>query len=245
MDAAWEHGINALRHGRRLRRRSQRDGRSGAGSRAGGQRFASASSSRRRSSTPWRAARPTRALAPDRIRRQVEASLSRLGAERLDLYLIHEPDPDTPLERDARGARRARPRRQGGASRREQRRAAPSSKRRSRSARNAASPASSGCRTPTACSTRGDEADVLPLCARHGLGYTPFSPLAGGWLTGKYRRGRAVPGRLAHDAAARALPRLRAATGRSAPSRRSTRRPARAASTWRRSPSPGSSPTRA
>jgi aryl-alcohol dehydrogenase-like predicted oxidoreductase len=40
---------------------------------------------------------------------------------------------------------------------------------------------------------RDDEADVLPLCARHGLGYTPFSPLAGGWLTGKYRRGEPYP----------------------------------------------------
>src|SRR5438445_414756 len=36
---------------------------------------------------------------------------------------------------------------------------------------------------------RGDEAELLPLCRAHGLGYTPFSPLAGGWLTGKYRRG--------------------------------------------------------
>jgi aryl-alcohol dehydrogenase-like predicted oxidoreductase len=36
---------------------------------------------------------------------------------------------------------------------------------------------------------RDDERDVLPLCLERGLGYTPFSPLAGGWLTGKYRRG--------------------------------------------------------
>lgn len=33
---------------------------------------------------------------------------------------------------------------------------------------------------------RGEEREVLPLCAGSGLGYTPFSPLAGGWLTGKY-----------------------------------------------------------
>jgi aryl-alcohol dehydrogenase-like predicted oxidoreductase len=37
-----------------------------------------------------------------------------------------------------------------------------------------------------------DEA-VLDLCAREGLGFTPFGPLAGGWLTGKYRRGEAPP----------------------------------------------------
>jgi len=37
-------------------------------------------------------------LAPDRIRRQVEGSLERLGVERIDLYLAHELDPETRLE---------------------------------------------------------------------------------------------------------------------------------------------------
>ena len=37
------------------------------------------------------------------------------------------------------------------------------------------------------------ESEVLPLCAEEGLGFTPFSPLAGGWLTGKYERGAAAP----------------------------------------------------
>jgi aryl-alcohol dehydrogenase-like predicted oxidoreductase len=40
---------------------------------------------------------------------------------------------------------------------------------------------------------RDDEADVLPLCERLGLGYTPFGPLAGGWLAGRYRRGQPYP----------------------------------------------------
>ena len=40
---------------------------------------------------------------------------------------------------------------------------------------------------------REAEREVLPLCAERGLGFTPFSPLAGGWLTGKYRRGEALP----------------------------------------------------
>ena len=39
----------------------------------------------------------------------------------------------------------------------------------------------------------GDEAEVLPLCAAQRLGYTPFSPLAGGWLAGRYRRGQPAP----------------------------------------------------
>ena len=40
---------------------------------------------------------------------------------------------------------------------------------------------------------RGDEDGVLPLCTEHGLDYQAFSPLAGGWLTGKYRPGEAHP----------------------------------------------------
>src|SRR5207247_5891620 len=32
---------------------------------------------------------------------------------------------------------------------------------------------------------RAAETDVLPVCAREKVGFTPFSPLAGGWLTGK------------------------------------------------------------
>ena len=39
----------------------------------------------------------------------------------------------------------------------------------------------------------GDRETIFPLCHEHGLGYTPFSPLAGGWLTGKYRRGEPPP----------------------------------------------------
>jgi Predicted oxidoreductases (related to aryl-alcohol dehydrogenases) len=40
---------------------------------------------------------------------------------------------------------------------------------------------------------RGAEREVLPLCAEASLGFTPFSPLAGGWLTGKYVRGAEAP----------------------------------------------------
>ena len=38
-----------------------------------------------------------------------------------------------------------------------------------------------------------EEDGVVDVCTRAGLGYTPFGPLAGGWLTGKYRRGEPVP----------------------------------------------------
>jgi aryl-alcohol dehydrogenase-like predicted oxidoreductase len=37
------------------------------------------------------------------------------------------------------------------------------------------------------------EAELMPLCAREGLGVIPYSPLAGGFLTGKYRRGEKLP----------------------------------------------------
>jgi aryl-alcohol dehydrogenase-like predicted oxidoreductase len=40
---------------------------------------------------------------------------------------------------------------------------------------------------------RGDEAEVIPLCTEHGIPYQAFSPLCGGWLTGKYRRGAELP----------------------------------------------------
>jgi aryl-alcohol dehydrogenase-like predicted oxidoreductase len=37
------------------------------------------------------------------------------------------------------------------------------------------------------------ESDLAPLCYRYGIGMFPYSPLAGGLLTGKYRRGQALP----------------------------------------------------
>jgi len=38
-----------------------------------------------------------------------------------------------------------------------------------------------------------DTADVLPHCRERGIPYVPFGPLAGGWLTGKYKRGEPYP----------------------------------------------------
>jgi aryl-alcohol dehydrogenase-like predicted oxidoreductase len=42
---------------------------------------------------------------------------------------------------------------------------------------------------PYSILTRGIEVDVLPTCARYGMGVIPYSPLAGGWLSGRYREG--------------------------------------------------------
>jgi aryl-alcohol dehydrogenase-like predicted oxidoreductase len=46
---------------------------------------------------------------------------------------------------------------------------------------------------PYSILTRGIEADVLPTCARYGMGVIPWSPLAGGWLSGRWRKGAETP----------------------------------------------------
>jgi aryl-alcohol dehydrogenase-like predicted oxidoreductase len=122
-----------------------------------------------------------RGLAPARIRRQLAGSLERLGVERVDLYLTHEPDPNTPLEDtlaaltelqgeglvaafglsnvDADEARRAIE-------------LAPVS----------------AVQNSYSLLDRATE-PVLDLPLR----FQAFGPLAGGWLTGKYRRGEPAP----------------------------------------------------
>jgi len=47
---------------------------------------------------------------------------------------------------------------------------------------------------PYSMLTRAIEYDVLPTCRRHGIGVLAYSPLAGGWLTGKYRKGEQISG---------------------------------------------------
>jgi aryl-alcohol dehydrogenase-like predicted oxidoreductase len=46
---------------------------------------------------------------------------------------------------------------------------------------------------PYSMLVRGVEAEVLPLCRRYGMGVIPWSPLAGGWLTGRWRKGQEQP----------------------------------------------------
>ena len=41
--------------------------------------------------------------------------------------------------------------------------------------------------------TRAIESDVLPTCTRYGMGVLSYSPLAGGWLSGRYRTGAEAP----------------------------------------------------
>lgn len=125
-------------------------------------------------------------LAAPRIRRQLESSLQRLGVEAVDLYLAHEQDPDTPLEETigafAELQQEGKLRAFGG----------------SNVDADWLEEALGYGRVDWVQNSyslleRDDEDGVLELCAREGLGYTPFSPLAGGWLTGKYRRGEPPP----------------------------------------------------
>ncbi len=125
-------------------------------------------------------------LAPARIRRQVEGSLERLGVERIDLYLAHDPDPEIPIAETIGAFEELVTRGKIGAW--------------GLSNFNGAEleEALTNGRPALVQNTyslleRGDEATVLPLCAGHEIAYVPFGPLAGGWLTGRYRRGEPFP----------------------------------------------------
>jgi len=125
-------------------------------------------------------------LAPDRIRRQLEGSLERLGVDRVDLYLAHEPDGSVPLELTIETFEALRSEGVIGAWGLSNYGAAGI-----REALAAGEPAL--VQNSYSLLDRDDEDAVIPLCAEHGIAYVPFGPLAGGWLTGKYRRDQAFP----------------------------------------------------
>ncbi|MGW1749488.1 aldo/keto reductase [Streptomyces sp. NPDC002092] len=115
------------------------------------------------------------------IRYAVEASLSRLGTDRIDLYQYHEPDGVTPLEETVAALLEQV---------------------------DAGKVRYIGCSnlpaeqlTDAFVSTqnryhlldRGVEQDLIPACLRHGVGLLPYYPLANGLLSGKYRRGEEPP----------------------------------------------------
>jgi aryl-alcohol dehydrogenase-like predicted oxidoreductase len=129
-------------------------------------------------------------LGPGRIARQLRSSLDRLGVEHVDLYLAHDYDPVVPLAESVGAFRAAQA--DGliggfGVSNFDARQLA------------AALDAAGDGALPRAIQNsysllaRQDEPELLPLCAQRGVAYLAFSPLAGGWLTGKYRRGVPYP----------------------------------------------------
>lgn len=126
------------------------------------------------------------------VLRQIDASLSRLGVDHLDMYLAHEIDTRTPLEETVavfdEVVRSGKARYVG------------ISNHAAWQITKALWTSDSGgmvrfewVQNSFSLLDRTDQADTLALCRDQGLGFTPFSPLAGGWLTGKYTVGAQFP----------------------------------------------------
>lgn len=146
-----------------------------------------------------------RGLSRKAIQEQVEASLRRLRTDVIDLYQIHRPDPTTPWEETLSTlddlVRQGKVRYIGASSNHYDgpdlwSRRLPAwelvetlwiSDRRGWQRFATLQP-------PYSILRRTMEADVFPMCRRFGIGNLVWSPLEGGWLAGKYRRGQANPG---------------------------------------------------
>ena len=122
------------------------------------------------------------------IMQEVESSLRRLGTDWIDLYQVHRYDTGTDLE-ETLGAlddlvRQGKVRYVGSST-------FPASTiveaqwvSRQRGLQRYVSE-----QPPYSMLVRGIEADVLPTAQRYGMAVIPWSPLSGGWLTGRYRKG--------------------------------------------------------
>ncbi len=126
------------------------------------------------------------------ITRAVDDSLRRLQTDRIDLYQVHRPDPSTDISETIDALTdlvRAGKVLSWGTS------TFPAADLVetvwAADRRRVAGPHSE--QPPYSIMTRAIEADVLPACARHGIGVLVWSPLSGGWLTGKYRRSSPAP----------------------------------------------------
>jgi aryl-alcohol dehydrogenase-like predicted oxidoreductase len=126
------------------------------------------------------------------ITREVDASLRRLGTDWIDLYQIHRPDSSCAIEETLAALTdlvRAGKIRYFGSSTfpaHEIVEAQWVSERRGLGRFVCEQP-------PYSMLVRGVEADVLPVCEQYGVGVIPWSPLGGGWLSGRYRKGAKVP----------------------------------------------------
>jgi aryl-alcohol dehydrogenase-like predicted oxidoreductase len=126
------------------------------------------------------------------LTRALDASLRRLDAEYIDLYQCHRFDPDTPVEETMatlHGFVVAGKVRYLGCSNWTGSQIVEAQ---TVAARHGWNPFVS-LQPRYSLTSRRIEEDVLPACERHGLGTMIYSPLGGGVLTGKYRRGEAPP----------------------------------------------------
>ena len=119
--------------------------------------------------------------------REVENSLRRLNTDYIDLYQIHRPDPSADID-ETLGALtdliRAGKILYAGSSTfpaSEIVEAQWTAERRGRERFVCEQP-------PYSILVRGIEAEILPTCQKYGMGVIPWSPLGGGWLSGKYRK---------------------------------------------------------
>jgi aryl-alcohol dehydrogenase-like predicted oxidoreductase len=125
-------------------------------------------------------------LRPERIARQLRMSLERLGVDRVELYLAHEFDPDVPLAESFGAFEQAQADGTIGAY-------GVSNFSAAQLAAAMAAGAPQAIQNSYSLLTGQGERDLLTLCAERQVAYLAFSPLAGGWLTGKYRRGEPFP----------------------------------------------------
>jgi len=126
------------------------------------------------------------------IIRECENSLRRLGTDHIDLYQIHRPDPTADIDETLSALTdliRAGKILYAGSS------TFPASQiveaqwaaeRRGRERFVCEQP-------PYSILVRGIEDEVLPVCQRYRMGVIPWGPLASGWLSGRYRKGRDLP----------------------------------------------------
>ena len=128
---------------------------------------------------------------PEYVRRAVEDSLRRLGTDRIDLYQLHRPDPETPIEQTLAVLDelvRAGKVREIGCSQ-----FSAAQLREAQAAVRGGAARFVSVQNQYSLLHREPEREVLPECERQGLAFLPFFPLASGILTGKYRRGAPAP----------------------------------------------------
>ena len=133
-----------------------------------------------------------RPLSRAQVAYHLDQSLRRLGVERIDLYYIHEFDRVTPLEETLDAMTRAVE-----AGKIDRFGISNASLVDVKAVRNLAGSRLASCfeyvQNEYNLLAAADAEAMIPYCDEHGLRYTAYSPLAGGFLSGKYRPGAIVP----------------------------------------------------